>query len=62
MSRYKIVRYYFNGNKRTIERGLTKEEARAHCEDPQSSSQTAKGKDSYTRRVGPWFDGWTEDR
>jgi hypothetical protein len=59
---YKIVRMYFRGGKRTIERGLTLEEAKAHCADPQTSSKTAVGKNAYTRRVGPWFDGYEKDR
>lgn len=59
---YEIVRHYFKGGKRVIERGLTLEEARKHCNDPQTSSSTAKGKDSYTRRVGQWFDGYQESR
>jgi hypothetical protein len=60
MQRYKIVRSYFKGGKRTIRTGLTLAEAEAHCNDPQTSSRTAKGKDAYTRRRGPWFDGYVE--
>lgn len=59
---YKIVRHYFKGGKRTIETGLTLEEAQAHCEDPETSSSTcttAKGK-ARTRRMGCWFDGYQE--
>ena len=55
---YKIVRFYFKGGKRTIDRGLTLEEAQNHCKDPQTSSSTAKGKDRYTASKGPWFDGY----
>jgi hypothetical protein len=58
---YKIVRFYMHKGKRVIERGLTLEEARAHCKDPQSSSKTAKDRDAYTRRVGPWFDGFERE-
>jgi hypothetical protein len=39
---YKIVRSYFRGGKRTIARGLTLQEAQAHCRDPETSSKTAK--------------------
>ena len=38
---YKIVRRYFNGyKKRTIAKGLTLEEAQAHCRNPETSSST----------------------
>jgi len=58
---YKIVRFYMLKGKRVIKRGLTLEEAQAHCKDPQSSSRTAKGRDAYTRRVGAWFDGFERE-
>ena len=58
--KYKIVRMYFNGGSRTIETGLTLEQAQEHCRDPETSSKTAT---SYaarkrTERKGPWFDGY----
>ena len=46
---YKIVRFYaphLNKNNRVIQRGLTLEEAQAHCKDPD------------TRKAGEWFDGY----
>ena len=58
---YKIVRMYFRGGRRTIEKGLTLEEAQKHCNDPQTSSKTAVGRDAYTRRVGPWMDGYERE-
>lgn len=60
--RYKIVRY-FNDGKRTIERGLTLEEAQAHCRDPETSSKTATSAraKAITRRKGEWFDGYDRD-
>lgn len=58
---YKIVRSYYKGGKRTIDSGLTLEEAQAHCKDPQTSSRTAKGKGAYTKRVGEWFDGYEKE-
>ena len=58
---YKIVRMYARRRRRTIERGLTLEEAQAHCRDPQTSSKTATGKASYTKRVGQWFDGYERE-
>jgi hypothetical protein len=62
MNNYKIVRMYFQGGSRIIKRGLTLEEAQKHCSDPQTSSSTcttATGK-ARTRRMGPWFDGYTD--
>jgi hypothetical protein len=61
---YRIVRMYFNGppHKRVIKRGLTREQAIAHCQDPETSSSTctsAAGK-RRTRERGPWFDGFEE--
>lgn len=50
---YKIVRYYaphLNRAKRTIKRGLTLEQAQAHCSRPD------------TKREGKWFDGYTKER
>ena len=44
---YKIVRHFFKGGKRTIETGLTFEEAQEHCKDAETS-----GID--------WFDGYTK--
>jgi hypothetical protein len=63
MTTYKIVRGFFNGGSRVIERGLTLEQAQEHCRDPETSSKTAT---SYaarkrTERHGPWFDGYDEE-
>lgn len=62
---YQIVRHYFNSyRKRIIRRGLTLEEAQAHCNDPETSSKTCQRPENKrrTRRYGPWFDGYTEAR
>jgi hypothetical protein len=60
---YKIVRSYFKGGKRTIERGLTLKEAQAHCRDPETSSRTATSSAARQRtaRKGPWFDGYDKE-
>lgn len=61
---YKIVRYYQRGTNRVVTRGLTLEQAQAHCADPETSSRTctkAAGR-KRTRERGEWFDGYTEDR
>ena len=62
--KYKIVRGYFKGGKRTIARGLTLEEAQAHCQDPETSSSTATSAAARrrTKLKGPWFDGYERDR
>jgi hypothetical protein len=66
---YKIIRFSFDGSKRTMFRGLSLEEAQAHCQDPQTSSATyttPKGK--RTKAIvlrhdrNPWFHGYTEEK
>lgn len=61
--KYKIVRSYFRGGKRTIETGLTLEQAQEHCRNPETSSRTATSSRARerTRRKGPWFDGYTKE-
>lgn len=63
MSTYKIVRMYMHGTNRTIETGLTLEQAQAHCKDPETSSRTCTGSagKKRTRERGPWFDGYSEE-
>jgi hypothetical protein len=63
--RYKIVRFFYrNSRKRVIDRGLTLEEAQAHCKDPNTSSKTAVSSTARRRTAqhGPWFDGYDSDR
>lgn len=64
MRGYKVIRFYFNrpGYRRTIIARCTLAEAKRHCNDPETSSSTAKGAAARrrTRRVGRWFDGWEE--
>ena len=60
--RYRIVRLYKSAGirSRVIRRGLTLEQARSHCSDPETSSSTCTnsiGK-RRTRRVGDWFDAY----
>jgi len=62
--KYKILRMYFNDDVPTevITKGLTLEQAQAHCKDPETSSSTctsAAGKER-TEKYGPWFDGYEE--
>lgn len=66
MTTYKIVRSYFKAGirKRTIRTGLTLDQAKAHCSNPETSSSTCTNKvgKARTRNVGPWFDGYTEEK
>lgn len=49
---YKIVRFFHpsqDRSNRTVKKGLTLEQAQAHCKDP------------ATRKDGVYFDGYTEE-
>lgn len=63
---FRIVRRYLDENyaPHTVRRGLTLEEAQAHCRNPETSSSTAKHTRAarITAERGPWFDGYEEDR
>lgn len=60
MTKYKIIRMYYEGGRRTIDKGLTLKEARAHCTDPETSSSTCTNYAGRkrTERMGAWFDGY----
>ena len=63
LSMYKITRIYRDRDTRTtITRGLTLEQAQAHCSDLNTSSSTAWVTSALkrTKRYGPWFDSYTE--
>ena len=66
---YKIVRMYQNHRRtRTMRRNLTLEQAQKHCQDPETSSKTAKSACNGSERAiqnwhekqKHWFDGYTE--
>lgn len=63
---YDVVRMYFDHPERRprIKRGLTLEEAQAHCRDPETSSSTATSSDAVarTKKYGTWFDGFEDAR
>lgn len=63
---YKIVRMYKDGRRksRVIRRGLTLDEAQAHCRNPETSSSTCTKADGLRRTEshGQWFDGYEEAR
>lgn len=61
---YKIIRFTFNKKGRVIKRGLTLDEAWAHCADPETSSKgTSKKARAITARNSgnPWFDGYESE-
>lgn len=64
MDTYKIVRMYQLAGKRVVSRGLTLEQAQAHCRDKETSSRTALSSAAIRRtaRKGPWFDGYEKER
>jgi hypothetical protein len=64
---YRVVRYYQPNplqRSRVILSGLTEADARAHCQDPESSSLTATGPIGRrrTRERGAWFDGYEKEQ
>ena len=64
-TRYRVVRMFRDNSQanKIIATGLTLEEARAHCSDPETSSSTATGlaETILTKNFGPWFDGYEEE-
>lgn len=66
MTTYRIIRCYMkDGHRpRTVKRGLTLEQAQAHCRNPETSSRTATSAVARRRTKinGPWFDAYDEDR
>ena len=66
MPTYKVQRVYCDhpGVKRTLKRGLTLEQAQAHCSDPEtrSSTCTLAVNRRRTAKYGPWCDRYTEEQ
>ena len=60
--RYKIIRFYQNHPSKVIAIDLTLEEAKAYCNDPETSSSTATNPEAlaHKQKYGPWFDGYEE--
>jgi hypothetical protein len=63
---YKIIRFYQKNeelNGTIVTTGLTKEQAQAHCNNPETASNTATNPEAVARteQYGPWFDGWTKE-
>lgn len=59
---YDVVRFYRSAGirSRVIAEAVTLTEAQRHCNDPETSSTTARGRvaRARTRRLGDWFDGY----
>lgn len=61
--KYKIVRMFLVGTRRTIKRGLTLLEAQTHCQNPETSSSTCRKPVNVrrTKLYGSWFDGYEKE-
>jgi hypothetical protein len=64
---YEIRRFFLNeapggGLYEVVGHVETREEAKEHCSDPQTSSRTATDPDlvKLTEQFGAWFDGFQE--
>ena len=65
MTTYRIVRFFQREAQPNVvlRTGLTLDVAQAHCNDPETSSVTAKGYPAQQRAklYGPWFDGYESE-
>lgn len=65
MATYRTILFKFDGNNRTLERGLTLEEAQAICKHSDSSQSTCTNRARLDRwgrnKNNPWFIGYTEE-
>ena len=64
MQTYTIPRLFRDSPRRTVvKKGLTLEQAQAHCSDPETSSSTCTSAEGTrrTKRSGPWFDSYSEE-
>lgn len=65
MTTYRVIRFYFRDGIKPciIKKGLSREEAQAHCHDPETSSSTCSDAENlaHTDKWGPWFDGWEDE-
>jgi hypothetical protein len=65
MPTYSITRRYFDPRHpaELIAEGLTLDEAREHCRDPETSSRTCTDEEGRARTAarGAWFDGYEEE-
>jgi hypothetical protein len=63
MTTYCIVRHHREGWKEVRKTGLTLQEAKDHCKDPETSSTSCTLPENveYTSKHGDWFDGYDEE-
>lgn len=65
MTTYRTVLYRFKGDSKTLDRGLTLEEAQEFCKHDDSSSRTCMDKRKLAawgnNPSNPWFVGYTEE-
>ena len=64
-AKYSVIRFYKDANirRRIILMGLSLEQAREHCGNPETSSSTcteSAGK-RRTVKLGDWFDGYEKE-
>lgn len=62
MKTYEIVRIFYDGTRKTIKEGLTLNEAKEHCSDPETASHTCS--EETRKTVGSnqiWFDAFYEE-
>jgi len=66
MGNYYITRFFDRSDipDQILKTGLTLEEARAHCKDPETSAKTATSIEAVlrTKNFGFWFDGYEQYR
>ena len=64
MTYYKIIRSFRNQDvSPMVKRGLTLEQAQAHCRDPETHSSECTSEEGRHRTElhGPWFDSYEEE-
>lgn len=59
---YRVIRYYFDGERELVGEYYTLDEAREHCSADEASSRTATSSAAMARTAerGPWFEGYEE--
>lgn len=60
---YMIKRFYQNHESEVLVKGLTLDQAQAHCADKETSFNTCTNEAGLqrTKEKGPWFDGYEEE-
>lgn len=60
---FSITRFFTKAPDETIRSGLTLQEARSHCADPETDSRTCTAPDNaaVVELKGAWFDGYKRE-